>query len=96
MTCLHLSLISLILLLLVTFYCSFAWGWWISLATYIPGATFLLGEPFLNNTNIVLIAITFVFSIPFIRQLLFARPLLAIRKSILPSIGETERIALEA
>lgn len=96
MTCLNLTLTSLLFLLLITFYCSFAWGWWISLATYIAGSVFFLDEPIANNTNVVLIVVTVVFSIPFIRRLLFAHPLLAIMRGILPPIGETERIALEA
>lgn len=96
MTLLSLTVVTILLFLLVTFYHSFFAGWLTFVITWIAGAYYYLGEPIQSTCNLVLIGLTILFGTPFIRSLFFARPLLAIMKKVLPPIGETERIALEA
>lgn len=96
MPCLTLLLICLFLFAVITFYSSFASGWIYSLVAFILGSHFLLNEPIDLKFTSTLLGLTILFGIPLIRRLFFARPLLMIMKRILPSIGETERIALEA
>jgi acyl-CoA dehydrogenase len=96
MTCLQLALICSLLFFIATFYTSVASGWFLALVVFVVGSHFLLDDPIHTNINGILIGFTLLFAIAPIRRLIFARPLLAIMKRVLPPIGETERIALEA
>ncbi|MEZ4845979.1 MAG: hypothetical protein R2877_03170 [Bdellovibrionota bacterium] len=96
MTHLHLSLITLFLLLVATFNFSFVAGWMLGALGFVLGSVILLGDPITACWNLILLGITLLFFVPPVRQLLFSRILLGIMGKILPPIGETERIALEA
>ena len=96
MTHLHLSLITLFLLLIVTFNFSFVAGWMLGALGFVLGSVILLGDPITACWNLILLGLTLLFFVPPIRQLLFSRILLGIMGKVLPPIGETERIALEA
>lgn len=98
MNVIHLGLFSILFLLLVTFYASFGLGWIVGLATFLAGSYLLFSTFFYDHTQlwIVLCALTVIFMFAPIRRILFARILMSIMRKVLPPIGETERIALEA
>ncbi len=98
MNVIHLAIVSSVLFLLLTFYTNFKTGWIVGLGIFLSGSYFLFPAFFHEHCTLwcVLLGVTLVFIIPFLRRILFARILMSIMRKLLPPIGETERIALEA
>ena len=94
------TIVATLLLIVIAVGCAFrGWGYW---AWVIPGACGLgwwsasLTWPVFGTLAVVLVALALVFGLPTVRRAVVSRFVMRRIGPLLPVLGDTERIALEA
>ena len=94
------TLVATLLLIVIAVGCAFrGWGYW---AWVIPAAGGLgwwsasLASPLFGTLTVVLVAMALVFGLPTVRRAVVSRFVMRRIGPLLPVLGDTERIALEA
>ena len=89
MNVIYLGLLSILLLLILTFYQSFVWGWISALVVFLVGSYLWFPIFFSDHTTlwIVLAGTTILFLLVPLQRILFANLLMSIMAKVLPPIG---------